>query len=277
MPDKTLKLLGTAAVLGAIALAAPAQAQAIDDNFWIQGSAFLSNVDTEVRSSLTTNPDAGTAIDLEDDLGFDDGELLPAVYLGARLGGGFVIAGEYFALGRDSTATISRNITVDDVTYPVNASVTAGFDTKVYRLSVGYVFVGSETAELGGAIGLIATELEFSISGTGSVGGAPVTSNQVRRKDVLAPIPTVGLFGSFQPMPRVIVGGRADYFGLGVDDYDGSVLNLQASAQYRIMDNVGIGVAYRYVDYDLDVEKDTYVASFDYNFWGPSVFIEIGF
>ena len=138
------------------------------------------------------------------------------------------------------------------------------------------MFAGGETYEVGGAIGLIATELDFSISGAGSVGGAPV-SNQARRKDVLAPIPTLGLFGSFEPMSRVIVGGRADYFGLGIDDYDGSVLNLQASAQYRIMENVGIGVAYRYVDYDLDVEKDTYVASFDYNFWGPSFFIEIGF
>jgi hypothetical protein len=276
MPERKLRILAAAAIAGMATLAAPAQAQAIDDNFWIQGSGFLSNVDTEVRSTLAANPNGGTAIDLEDDLGFDDGELLPAVYAGARLGGGFVVTGEYFSLGRDSTATISRSITVDDVTYPVNGSITAGFDTKVYRLSIGYVFLGSDTAELGGAIGVIATELDFSISGTGSAGGA-VLSNQVRRKDFLAPIPTIGLFGSFEPAPRVIIGGKADYFGLGIDDYDGSILNLQASAQYRIMDNVGIGIAYRYVDYDLDVEKDNYVASFDYNFWGPSFFIEIGF
>jgi hypothetical protein len=276
MPERTLKLLGATAVLGAAVLAAPASAQAIDDNFWIQGSGFLSNVDTEVRSTLAVNPGGGTVIDLEDDLDFDDGELLPAIYAGARLGGGFVVTAEYFALGRDSTATISRDITVDNVTYPVNGSVTAGFDTKVYRLSFGYVFAGNETSEFGAALGLIATELDFSISGSGSVGGAPL-SNQARRKDVLAPIPTIGVFGSFEPAPRVIIGGKADYFGLGIDDYDGSILNLQASAQYRIMENVGIGVAYRYVDYDLDVEKDTYVASFDYNFWGPSFFIEIGF
>jgi len=75
----------------------------------------------------------------------------------------------------------------------------------------------------------------------------------------------------------VIISGKADYFGLGIDDYDGSILNLQASAQYRIMDNVGIGVGYRYVDYDLDVEKTNYVASFDYQFNGPTFFIEIGF
>lgn len=276
MPVRTLKCLGATTALATAVLASPASAQAIDDNFWIQGSGFLSNVDTEVRSTLATNPGGGTAIDLEDDLGFDDGELLPAIYAGARLGGGFVVTAEYFALGRDSTATIARDITVDDVTFPVNGSVSAGFDTKVYRLSLGYVFAGSDTYEVGGALGLIATELDFSISGSGSVGGSPL-ANEARRKDVLAPIPTIGLFGSFEPAPRVIIGGRADYFGLGIDDYDGSVLNLQASAQYRIMDNVGVGVAYRYVDYDLDVEKDNYTASFDYNFWGPSFFIEIGF
>jgi hypothetical protein len=276
MPERRLKVLGATAALAAVVLAAPVNAQAIDDDFWIQGSGFLANVDTEVRSTLAANPGGGTVIDLEDDLDFDDGELLPAIYAGARLGGGFVITGEYFSLGRDTTATISRDITVDDVTYPVNGSITAGFDTKVYRLSLGYVFAGSDTSEFGAALGLIATELDFSISGSGTVGGAPL-SNQVRRKDVLAPIPTIGVFGSFEPAPRVIIGGKADYFGLGIDDYDGSILNLQASAQYRIMDNVGIGVAYRYVDYDRDVEKDTYVASFDYNFWGPSFFIEIGF
>lgn len=276
MPDNKSKILAAMATVGAATLAAPVHAQAIDDKFWIQGSGFLSNVDTDVSSSLAVNPGTGSEIDLEDDLGFDDSELLPAIYAGARLGGGFIVAGEYFSLGRNTTATIDRDITVDDVTYPVNASITAGFDTDVYRLSIGYVFAGSDTSEIGVALGLIATNLDFTIEGAGSAGGAPV-STQVRRKDFLAPIPTLGLFGSFQPAPRVIIGGRADYFGLGIEEYDGSVLNLQASAQYRIMDNVGIGVSYRYVDYDLDVEKDTYVASFDYQFTGPSFFIEIGF
>lgn len=276
MPDKTLKILGTTAILGAAVLAVPANAQAVDDDFWISGSGFLANVDTKVRSTLATNPTGGTELDLEDDLGLDDGELLPSIYAGAKLGGGFVITGEYYSLSRDTTANISRTITVDDVTYPVNASVTAGFDTAIYRLTVGYSFIRNDTAEIGAAIGLHATDLEFSLSGQGSSGGAPV-SLQTRRKDLLAPIPTVGLYGTFALMPQVTVNARADYLSLGIDDYDGSILNLQAAVSYRFTDNFGIGVGYRYVDYDLDVEKDTYIASFDYKFWGPSIFIEAGF
>jgi hypothetical protein len=90
-------------------------------------------------------------------------------------------------------------------------------------------------------------------------------------------MPTVGLYGTFEVMPRVTINARADYLSLGIDEYDGSVLNAQAAVSYRFTDNFGIGVGYRYVDYDLDVEKPNYVASFDYKFWGPSIFIEAGF
>jgi len=275
MPENKLKLLGAAAIVGA-AYAAPAHAQAIDDKFWISGAGFLANVDTDVSSSLAVNPGAGTSIDLEDDVGLDDSSLLPAIYAGAKLGGGFVVTGEYYSLGRDTTGTISRNITVDDVVYPVNGSLTVGFDTDIYRLTIGYSFVRNETVELGAAIGLHATNLDFSISGQGSAGGAPV-STQVRRKDFLAPMPTVGLYTTFQVAPQIYLNARADYLSLGVGDYDGSVLNAQASVAYRFNKTFGVGVGYRYVDYDLDVEKDNYVASFDYKFWGPSIFLELGF
>ena len=87
------------------------------------------------------------------------------------------------------------------------------------------------------------------------------------------PSPDVHSLSAVEPVVSLRLDGAPSYTFLP----DGSLLNLQASAQYRVMDNVGIGVAYRYVDYDLDVEKDTYTASYDYNFWGPSFFIEIGF
>ncbi|HEU4651860.1 MAG TPA: hypothetical protein VFS49_10640 [Croceibacterium sp.] len=276
MPDPRLKILGAAVLFGTGLIASPAHAQAIDDTYWISGSGFLANVDTDVSSSTVVNPGGGTEIDLEDDVGLDNDALLPAIYAGAKLGGGFVITGEYYSLGRDTTGTISRNITIDDVTYPVNGSLTVGFDTDIYRFTVGYSFIRNETTEIGAAIGLHATDLQFSVSGQGSAGGAPV-SIQSRRKDFLAPMPTVGLYGTFEIVPQVTLNARADYLSLGIGDYDGSVLNAQASVAYRFTDNFGIGVGYRYVDYDLDVDKDTYVASFDYRFWGPSVFLELGF
>jgi len=276
MPVKTLKMLGTAGVLGAAVFAAPASAQTIDSRFWISGSGFLANVDTDVQSSVTNSPVTGSEIDLERDLGFDDSELLPAIYAGAKLGGGFVVTAEYYALGRNTTHTIDRDITVDGITYPVNGSITAGFDTDIYRFTVGYSFIRNETVEVGAGIGFFGTDLKFSLSGQGSAGGAPVSA-QNRRKSFLAPMPTLGLYTTFEAMPKVTINARVDYLSLGIGDYDGSILNLQATVAYQVMENVGIGVGYRYVDYDLDVSKPTYEANFDYKFWGPSLFIEADF
>jgi hypothetical protein len=253
-----------------------AHAQALEDDYWVQLSGYWANVDTDIRVDNTANSNPGTEIDLEDDLGFDDKELLPALYAGARVGSGISIAVDYYSLNRDTTATLDRDIVVDDVTYPVNGSVTAGFDTDIYRLVVGWAFVRQPNYEFGAAIGLHATDIGVSFEGEGSVGGAP-QSVQQRKQDVLAPLPTIGLFGSFEPAPRVTIGGRIDYLSLSIGDYDGRLINTQASVSYRFLPNFGVGVMYRYVDYRLDVTKNDVAGRFAYKFSGPAIFVEAGF
>lgn len=265
-----------AAAVFALAGSSPAQAQALEDDFWLQISAYWANVDTDIRVDRAATPGNGTEIDLEDDLGFDDKEVLPSFYGGARLGSGFSIAGEYYSLNRDTVATLDRDIVVQDVTYPTNATLTAGFDTDIYRLTIGWAFVRKPDLEVGVALGLHATDLGFSFEGDGTIGGVPASGEQ-RAEDVLAPLPTVGLFTTFQPMPRLNVGGRVDYLSLSIDDYDGRLINAQAQVSYRVLPNVGIGVMYRHVDYRVDVEKERVFGRFAYAFSGPAVYLEAGF
>ena len=272
----TLRGLAVIPALGFLCLATPAQAQALEDDFWFQVSGFWANVDTDVRVSPVADPDSGTEIDLETDLNLDDNEFLPAFFAGARLGGGFSVGAEYYSLGRDGPVTLSRDIVFEDVTYPATADLTTGFDTDVYRFTVGYAFVRNENMEIGAALGFHGADITLSISGQGSVGG-PVQQIETRRTDFLAPLPTIGLFGTFEPMPRLTVGARVDFLSLSIGDYDGRLINAQASVAYRLFRNVGIGVAYRFVDYRVDVEKTNYVGRFAYEYSGPSAFLEIGF
>jgi len=259
-----------------ILMSSAASAQAIGDDYWLQIYGWNAKVDTDVRVSDAATPDTGTEIDLEDDLSLDDDQFLPSFAAGASLGGGFSVNLDYYAFGRDSTATLSRNITVDDVVYPANASITAGFDTDVYRLTINWAFVRQENFEMGAGIGLHATDLAFTLEGQGSVGGAPVSLQQ-RAQDVLAPLPTVGLFANLEVSEGLTLGGRIDFLSLSVDDYDGRLINTQVQLAYRFTRNFGAGVMYRYVDYRLDVEKDDYVGRFSYEFNGPAIFIEAGF
>jgi hypothetical protein len=45
---------------------------------------------------------------------------------------------------------------------------------------------------------------------------------------------------------------------------------------YRVYGNIDLGVSYRYVKYNLDVDKRLQT-DLDYRFSGPSVFVRIGF
>lgn len=265
---------GTAAGLF-MATSASAQ-QAVSDKYWLELSGFLSKVDTDIKLASVTTPANATDIDLEKDLGFDNSSFLPALRAGMRVGSGISFEAEYYALGRDTTATLTRDITIEDVTYHTNAQVEAGFDTNVYRFTAGWAFLRNENYEVGAALGLHAVNLSFSIDGNGTVGTSPVQVTQ-RRQHVLAPLPTVGLFGSVEVMPRLTLGGRIDYLSLSIDKYDGRLVNTELSLAYRFSRNFGAGINYRYVDYRVDVKGDRFKGRFAYQFSGPSIFLVAGF
>ena len=270
-----IRRLATISIL-ALAWASPAHAQALDDKYWLQASGYFANVDTDIRVSPASNPTGGTQIDLEEDFGLDDNEFLPAFQAGARLGSGFSIIAEYYSLSRDSSVTLSRDITFEDVTYPATVMLDTSFDTDVYRLSVGWAFARGENYELGGSLGFHGADIAIGLEGQATAGG-PGLSLQQRREDFLAPLPTLGLFATYEPMPKLRLGARVDYLSLSIDDYDGRLLNAEASVAYRIWKNIGIGAMYRFVDYRVDVEKERYVGRFEYEYNGPAVFLEVGF
>jgi opacity protein-like surface antigen len=268
-------LIAAAAALTLAGMAAPAAAQALDDRYWLEVSAYRPSIDTSLAISRPGSP--GTDVDLENDLGLSDSDTLPAVYAGARLWDRWTITAEYYALNRDASRTLTRDIVFDGVTYPATAQVDSELKSDVYRLTVGYAFWRSDRAEVGAAIGLHATSFDVGLRSNFSAGGGGATTTTARSEDFLAPLPTVGLYGTYQATPKITLAGRVDYLSLTVGDYSGSLLNAQASASYAVTSNIALGAAYRYVAYDLDVEKPNYTATLDYNFSGPSVFVRFGF
>ena len=251
-----------------------ASAQALNDKYWLEGQAFFPNVSTTVSVSAK-NETVGTTINLEKDLDLDDHQTLPAVYGGVRFGR-FSLIGEYYALNRSGVASISKDITFNDVVYPAGATVSSSLDTDVYRAAFGYSFVRKNNLELGAALGLHLTNFKIELSGDGHIGSAALQS-EARKEDALAPLPTLGLFGTYEIAPRVQLGARVDYLSLKIGDYDGRLINTQANASYQVFRNVGLGVMYRYVDYRLKVDKDAWLGELSYRFNGPALFVRASF
>ena len=253
-----------------------AHAQAAGDKVWVELAGYWPGIASDIQATKTGDQSVGTEINAERDLGLEDRKILPSLHVGARLGRNWHANAEIYALKRHSRIALENEIIFEDVTYPANANVETGFDTDIYRLTVGRTLFRTKNLTAGAAIGVHATKVDVSLEGEGSVGSSPL-GIQRRSENFLAPLPTVGLFIHFEPSPRIILSHNLDYLSLTVGDYDGRLINARVSAAYRFVKNAGAGIGYRYVNYRIGVDKERFSGQFDYRFSGPEAFVQLAF
>jgi len=239
----------------------------LQDRWYLQLAAYWPKVETTARLDSTTLG-RGTELNFEDDLGLKDREVLGAILASVRLGERWKIEFEYFALNREATLPVNKNIQWGNTVFPINTTVTSSFDSDVYRLSAGYAFVKDDRREFGATLGVHVTDFKTSLA----AGGLATEGS-----DALAPLPTIGVYGAYAVSPRWLLTGRLDYFTLDYDDYDGSLTNVNAAVEYRFTRNFGVGVGYRYVKYDVDLTKSSWTGNANYTFSGPTLFVSGSF
>jgi hypothetical protein len=210
----------------------------------------------------------GTEVSAEEDLGLKERNDMPAVLASVRLGERWKLEVEYLSLQRENSRALSRTISWGDNTYTLGTTVNSNFSTEIYRLSVGYSFVRDAQKEFGAVLGLHATDLSARISAT-SVG--------TESGDVLAPLPTIGLYGAYALTPKWLLSARVDLFSLKYEEYDGSLTNFTAGVDYRIWRNLGLGAAWRYINYDLNVANSDFTGAWNYRFSGPLLYLVSSF
>jgi hypothetical protein len=235
---------------------------ALQDRWSFQLGAFAPTVSTDA-SLNGSGGKVGTSVSFEDELNLADRKTLPTFLASARLGERWKIEFEYFTLHRSGTRNISKSINWGDISFPVNASVSSEFNSDIYRLSAGYSFVKNDREEMGVALGLHVTDF------TTSLGAAAFGT---KSGDTLAPLPTIGAYGAYAFTPQWLLSGRVDYFSLKYNDYDGRLLNATAGLDYRFHRNFGVGLGYRYIDYDVSVTKSSYNGDVKYRFSGPVIY-----
>lgn len=271
--------LVTATLVGAICGAGSAEVEAADvgHRMWMQLGAFRPHIDSVFRYDSIRTAGLGTSIDGERDLGLTDNEIVGSLLLGVRLRDRWRVEFEYFELDRSAqTSTRERDLAVGDTSYALSAQLASAFASAVYRLTVGYSFIRSPRAEVGLALGLHVTDFSISLEGTGTVNGTTVARRR-EQQEVLLPLPTGGLYGSFAFSSSWVAQARVDWFSLTYDGYEGTLWNAQANLLYRLGRNVAVGIGYRLNGYEVRAERSNWRGEVDYRYHGPQVLVEVGF
>jgi hypothetical protein len=262
-------------VVGAT-LAGGASAQVIQDRYWIQGGGYFPQVDSNATIGIPGDP--GTPINLERDLGLSHSDAVGDLQIGAKLFGSkrLRIVGEVLSLSRSGSKDINENITIGDVTYPVGATVNASFRTTLYRGTIGYSFLRNDQFELGAGLGFYGTEFSATASGEGYIGDSS-GALQAQHHSFLAPLPTVAVYANYQPVRRLNLGADFNWFDIHINGYSGGITGIDAHAMYEIVHHVRLGVKYQYVDYHFSADQDSWQGNASYKFYGPGVFLNVGF
>jgi hypothetical protein len=236
---------------------------------WAEVSAFFPNVDTQLRIDEQGGP-AGTEIDFERDLRLSRRKVLPAVSAGIWLSRNWALFGEFYQVSRSQNATLSEEIVFDGDVFPANADVTGRFSSQVFRVGARHSIHRDANTEVDLSLGAHVTAFEAGIEGEIQAGGTAAQTAR-RRREVLAPLPTIGLYLRQEVSPRVDLSLQADAFKLKFDGVEGRIINFEASASYRLGQSLALRAAYRQIDYRLTVQKDEWSGRATYSFSGPSV------
>ncbi len=170
----------------------------------------------------------------------------------------------------------------DDTDWEVGAALTSSLELELFIVDLSWDFLTTEKSHLGLGVGLHAADFDFDllVEVFGLAGGAsggdliPVGREEA---SVLAPLPNLSLGGGYRLAENVYFDAGLGWLSLSYDRYEGNLFSARGAVEWRPWNNVGFGVAYQQVDIDVEVEGSRSVERYDLEFYGPILFISIGF
>ncbi len=168
----------------------------------------------------------------------------------------------------------------DGLEWAVGARLSTDFEMELYIADLTWDFLKTEKGHLGVGLGLHAVDLDLALvlEVGGSVGDeegyVPVDGDA---NSLVAPLPNLSLSGGYLIGEKVYLHGSLGYFSLEYDKYDGTLFSARGAVEWRPWKNVGLGAAYQYVELDLEVDQNSKQEFYDFEFYGPVLFLSVGF
>jgi len=238
------------------------------DRFAVQFSMFRPDINTEVQLDPVAGP-FGTALDMESDLGLEDSDDLWQLDARLRFSKRFAMEASYFEIGRSGQSTLSTDVVFGDATFDLSEDVETTFDTDILAASLRFSFIHNDTMELAGSLGAYWMTVDAGIT---------LQDNSISESaDVGAPLPLIGMDFRFNFLPKLALNVRGRYFGVDIEDIDGSLTNFNIGLQYDVFDFFGIGLGYESFDFDVTSNNEDFPGFLRFEYKGPKIFTTFQF
>ena len=158
------------------------------------------------------------------------------------------------------------------ITIPVGASVTSSFGYDIVKLAYLWSFYHSDKVELSAGGGLHLTDIGVNLEASVTSSGVSASS-----AEMLAPLPVVSFRLDYNVTPKLHWFLQAELFAISTGDWDGTYSDLQLGIEYRLLQNLGVGMGLG--SNALKVLEETSSSRFDYSnrITGINLFVSANF
>jgi hypothetical protein len=133
------------------------------------------------------------------------------------------------------------------------------------------------TYELSASIGLHYSDFEAALGASVSGGGAGADRRVEESGDIGAPLPVLGLRGTWAITNTLSVDVSGQYFSMTYGDIEGNVQNYRALLNWQPKSWLGLGVGYDSFSLDVDVDSNRFRGRMDWSYQGPMIFYSASF
>jgi hypothetical protein len=253
---------------------------------WEKGSVTLGGFLTAFDTSLGfgINNAAGVTINAEQLLGLDTSLTTWAAGVMYRPGESLrhQLDFSYIAYNRKGSGTLSQDIEIDGVVYPVGSQISSVFDFDIIRGTYSYALLQDERMRIAVGLGIYAVPLKYNLDVT-TVGPGGVLT-RIEGADTTVPLPSLALRADFQLVPKLFLDASINAMYLEISNFKGSMVDVNLSLEYRPWQHFGFGLGYNGMSMKVEGENGNssypginFVGTVDVRFSGLTAFAKYTF
>ena len=247
----------------------------LEDTFHVEVGTFIVNTDTTLRLDGEAG-ETGTQIDWEKDFG--EGNVTRFRMDGYwRFGERHKLRALVFSSSRDGTRTFDEDIEWGGETFPASAAIEGKMKFSIYELAYEYAFMRRDSYELAASIGVHYTDYEASLGATVTGGGGTVDRHIERKGSVGAPLPVIGVRGTWLLSRTFSIDASGQFFSLTYGDIEGNLQDYRVVVNWQPKSWGGLGVGYDHFSVNVDVDGSNFRGKMKWAYHGPMIFYCVSF
>lgn len=257
--------------LSLLLVASTAHAADTDDRFTLRLGAMNVDAQGELRGS-TVFEDSELAF--AEDFDFGSKEWVPRVDGVFRMGGRHRLIFDYFQYDKSQRATLSEDLSYDDVTIPAGSFAKGEVEFQLASLMYDFAVVETERSSIGLQLGAEWAKLK------GSVYAEAGEDSYRDSRSETGYAPVVGVRFTTRPSDAWLLSLQGQYLDAGwgdFGDYDGSITRANALVEYRFTDTFGAFVGYDWFKLEVERAGSDGLLGLDQRFKGPVAGVTLAF